>query len=214
MGRKKEMYLIIDTETTNTMDQPLVYDIGYAICDRFGSIVLKRSFVVAETFIDYKDVMKSAYYAEKIPMYWDKIKNDIIEIKSIFNIRKQLLADIKEYRVKKVGAYNMNFDLKALNTTIRYFSKSVIRHFFPFGMKYICIWNMACQVLMSTKSYIQFAERNGLETEKGNLLTNAESCYKYITKKLDFEEEHTGLADVEIECEIMAECHRKHKKNE
>ena len=33
MARKKEMYLVIDTETCNTLEQPLVYDIGYAIAD-------------------------------------------------------------------------------------------------------------------------------------------------------------------------------------
>lgn len=75
MSRKKEMYLVIDTETCNSVDEPLPYDVGYAICDRNGNIALERSFVVAETFLDMKDVMKSAYYAEKIPKYWEDIKN-------------------------------------------------------------------------------------------------------------------------------------------
>ena len=39
-------------------------------------------------------------------------------------------------------------------------------------------------------------------SEKGNYLTNAESCYAYLTQNEDFEEEHTALADVEIEIEI------------
>ena len=52
--RKREKFLVIDTETCNSIEQPLVYDIGYAICDRFGDIVVERSFVVAETFIGLK----------------------------------------------------------------------------------------------------------------------------------------------------------------
>jgi uncharacterized protein YabN with tetrapyrrole methylase and pyrophosphatase domain len=98
-----------------------------------GNIALERSFVVAEMFLDHKDLMKSAYFAEKIPHYWEDIKKGTREIKSIFNIRKQILADMRAYKVKKVGAYNMGFDKRALNNLIRYCSKSFLRWFFPFG---------------------------------------------------------------------------------
>jgi hypothetical protein len=212
VARKKEMYLVIDTETCNSIEQPLPYDIGYAISDRFGDIVVKRSFMVAEIFLDHKDLMQSAYYAEKIPQYWEDLKNGKREMKSIFNIRKQIKADMKEYNVKKVGAYNMSFDKRALNNIIRYSSKSLIRWFFPFGTEYFCIWHMACQVVMNTTSYIKFALQNGFLSEKDNILTNAECCYRYLKKVVDFKESHTGLEDVEIEIEIMAKCFSMHKK--
>ena len=212
MSRKKEMYLVIDTETCNTIEQPMPYDIGYAIADRHGNIYLERSFIVAEMFLDRKDLMQSAYFAEKIPMYWEDIKNGTRVVKSIFNIRKQILEDMKKYNVKKVGAYNMGFDKKALNNIIRYCSKSLIRWFFPFGTEYFCIWSMACQVVLNSTSYIKFALQNGLESEKGNLLTSAESCYKFLKNNVEFVESHTGLEDVRIEVEIMAKCFSVHKK--
>lgn len=212
MSRKKEMYLVIDTETANTIEQPLPYDIGYAICDRYGNIVIERSFVVAEIFLDHKEMMKSAYFAEKIPHYWEDIKNGTREIKSIFNIRKQIKADMKEWNVKKVGAYNMGFDRRALNNVIRYCSKSLIRWFFPFGTEYFCIWHMACQVVLNSTSYIKFALQNGFVSEKDNILTSAEVCYRFLTKQVDFIENHTGLEDVHIEVEIMAKCFSTHKK--
>ena len=212
MARKKEMFLVIDTETANTIEQPLPYDIGYAICDRYGNIVIERSFVVAEIFLDHKEMMKSAYYAEKLPKYWEDIKNGTREIKSIFNIRKQIKADMKEWNVKKVGAYNMGFDKRALNNVIRYCSKSMIRWFFPFGTEYFCIWHMACQTILNSATYIKFAMQNGLVSEKNNILTNAEGCYQFLTKQIDFIESHTGLEDVKIEIEIMAKCFSTHKK--
>ena len=212
MARKKEMYLVIDTETCNTLEQPLVYDIGYAIADRNGNVVLERSFLVAEIFLDKKDIMSSAYYAEKIPMYWEDVKKGTRVIKSLFNIRKQLFADMKEYNVKKVGAYNMGFDKKALNITIRYCSKSLIRWFFPFGVEYFCIWNMACQVIMNTRKYAKFAIQNGLVSEKGNIQTSAESCFKFLMNDVNFIESHTGLEDVKIEVQIMAKCLKTHKR--
>ena len=212
MARRKEMYLVIDTETANSIEQPLPYDIGYAVCDRFGHIVLERSFVVAEIFLDHKEMMKSAYFAEKIPHYWEDIKNGTREIKSIFNIRKQIKEDMKKYRIKKVGAYNMAFDKRALNNVIRYCSKSLIRWFFPFGTEFFCIWSMACQVLLNSTSYIKFALQNGLESEAGNIQTSAEACYKFLINSVDFTEEHTGLEDVRIEIDIMAKCFSTHKK--
>ena len=212
MARKKEMFLVIDTETANTIEQPLPYDIGYVICDRYGNIMVERSFVVAEIFLDHKEMMKSAYYAEKLPKYWEDIKNGTREIKSIFNIRKQIKADMKEWNVKKVGAYNMGFDKRALNNVIRYCSKSMIRWFFPFGIEYFCIWHMACQTILNSATYIKFAMQNGLVSEKNNILTNAEGCYQFLTKQIDFIESHTGLEDVKIEIEIMAKCFSTHKK--
>lgn len=212
MARKKEMYLVIDTETANSIEQPLPYDIGYAICDRYGNIVVERSFLVAEIFLDHKEMMKSAYFAEKIPQYWEDVKKGTREIKSIFNIRKQIKADMKEWNVRKVGAYNMGFDKRALNNLIRYCSKSFIRWFFPFGTEFFCIWNMACQVVLNSTNYIKFALQNGFVSEKDNIQTSAEVCYRFLTKQIDFIESHTGLEDVRIEVEIMAKCFSTHKK--
>ena len=212
MSRQPEKFLVIDTETCNSVEEPLPYDIGYAICDRRGTIYLKRSFIVAETFLDMRDVMTSAYYAEKIPAYWDDIKKRKRIVKTFMNIRKQIHEDMKTYNVKKVGAYNMNFDRNALNLLTRYVTKSRFRYFFPFGTEYFCIWNMACQTIMNTKTYIDFAEKNNLISPSDNIYTSAEACYKFLTKNIDFAESHTGLEDVEIECEILAKCYRTHKK--
>jgi len=210
----KKYYIVLDTETLNTVEQPLCYDIGYAICDRLGNIYLERSFVVAETFLDMKDVMKSAYYSEKIPQYWEDIKNGTRQIKSIWAIRKQLISDMKEYNTKRICAYNMAFDKRALNNTIRYLSKSWLRWFFPFGCEFNCIWNFACSTILNTKSYINFALKNNLISEANNIQTSAECAYKYITNNINFEEEHRGLEDVRIEVEVLASCYKTHKKIE
>jgi hypothetical protein len=210
----KKYFVVIDTETMNSLEEPLVYDIGYAICDRYGNIYEERSFVVAETFCDMKDVMQSAYYSEKIPQYWEDIKSGNRAIKPLWAIRKQLLADMKKYNTKRICAYNMAFDKRALNNTIRYVSKSWARWFFPFGCEFQCIWNFACSTLLNTKSYIDFALKNGLISEADNIQTSAECAYKFITKNTEFSEEHKGLEDVRIEVEVMASCYKTHKKIE
>lgn len=212
MSRNKEYLLVIDTETANGLTDALPYDIGYAICDRQGNIYKTRSFVVADIFCDMTDIMKTAYYAEKIPRYWEDIRNGKRELKTFYNIRKEILEDMKDFKIKRVGAYNMGFDKRATNNLIRYITKSRFRWFFPFGTKFFCIWHMACQTVLNTKKYIRFAESNNLVSEANNIQTSAESCYKYLTHNADFIESHTGLEDVLIEVDIMAACYKTHLK--
>ncbi|MBQ9214631.1 MAG: hypothetical protein IJ150_11945 [Bacteroidales bacterium] len=212
MSRQKEKFLVLDTETANTIEQPIPYDIGWAICDNSGTIYVERSFIVAEVFCDMKDVMQSAYYAEKIPRYWNDIKSGKRTLASMWKIRKIMCEDIKKYKIKKIGAYNMAFDKRALNNLVRYVSKSWLRWWFPFGMEFFCIWSMACQTLLNTTSYIKFALQNGLVSEADNIQTSAEACYKFISNAVDFVESHTGLEDVRIEVEIMTKCFSTHKK--
>ena len=212
MSRPKTFFLVLDVETANSLEQPLPYDIGWAVCDRYGNILEQRSYIVAEIYHDLSDVMKTAYYAEKIPQYEEDIKAGKRTVATMFTIRRQMLADMKNYKIKQVGAYNMAFDKKALTNLIRYVSKSFCRWWFPFGTEFFCIWNMACDALLERKSYIDFAVKNGLLSEKNNILTSAECVYKYMKKNMDFIESHTGLEDVLIEVEIMAYCYRQHKK--
>lgn len=194
--------LIIDTETTNGLEQPLPYDIGYQIVDTISKdVLIERSFVVAEIFLD-KELMKEAYFADKIPTYWEEIKKKKRTLASIQTIRRIILKDLKTYSVSRIGAYNMGFDRRSVNNDARYITKSYIRWFFPYNVEYFCIWNMACSSILKTEDFISFALENGFVSEKENILTNAEVVYKYITKDLNFSEEHTGLEDVKIEAKI------------
>lgn len=195
--------LVVDTETANMVAQPIPYDFGYAIVNlETKQILLRRSFVVAEIFLD-KEMMSSAYYAKKCPKYWEDIKSGKRELKRVLSIRKQILADMRDFQVKDVYAYNMGFDKRSANNGIRYITGSSVRWFFPYGTEFHCIWNMACTSILRSKWYIRYAEEHNLISEKGNLLTSAEACYKYITKNEDFAEDHTGLEDVMIETEIL-----------
>ena len=209
---RKNYFIVVDTETANTIEQPLPYDIGWVVCDSKGNIYERRSYVVAEIFLGMKDLMESAYYAEKIPTYWDDIRSGKRIVKGMWDIRKVMMNDIKTYKIKNVGAYNMGFDKRALNNLVRYVSKSWKRWWFPFGVDYFCIWNLACNTILNRASYIRFAERNGLISASDNIITSAECAYRYITDSINFIENHTGLEDVEIEVAIMAECYRQHKK--
>lgn len=208
----KKFFIVLDTETANSVEQPLPYDIGWAVVDKKGNVYEKFSFVVYEIYCEQRELMKTAYYAEKIPQYEKDIAKGKRKIKGIYNIRKILIDCMKRYGTKTVYAYNMGFDKRALNNDIRYITKSWLRWFFPYGTEFKCIWHMACTCILNRPTFIKFAEENGFVSEAGNIQTSAEVAYKYITRNVDFEENHTGLEDVLIETAILAHCFRQHKK--
>jgi hypothetical protein len=212
MGRNKNYYIVLDVETCNTIEQPLPYDIGWVVCDRYGNIYERHSYIISEIFFGMHDVMKSAYYAEKIPQYFQDLANGNRTVKSMYEIRRIMKDEIKRYKIKAVGGYNMAFDYRSLNNCIRYVSKSFLRWWFPFGTQFFDIWAMACSTILNRNTYRKFCDENGFVSEKGNYQSSAEVAYRYIKRNLDFTEAHTGLEDVLIETEILKECFRQHKK--
>lgn len=209
---KKKKYLVLDVETANSMDDPLVYDIGFAIADNTGKIYEEQSFIISDVFSEMEEIMKTAYYAKKIPLYKERILKGESKVVSFMYARSFILNLMKKYNCKTVMAYNANFDTKALNVTLRYLTRSAKRWFFPYGTEINCIWNMACQVLYTQKKFAKEAVNNKWYSTSKNLKTSAEIGKNYISNTTDFEEEHTGLSDVKIEIEIFVKCVKQHKK--
>lgn len=210
MNKKK--YLVLDVETANSTEDALVYDVGYAVCDREGNIYEADSFIVSDIFFHEAELMNTAYYAEKIPQYLEGIEQKAFKVRSFYQIRAILKSAMARHEVEAVCAYNANFDYSALNTTERWLTKSKYRYFLPYGTKVFCIWHMACQTICMQKSYVRFCLENNLVSASGNIKTSAEAVYAYMTKNADFDESHTGLQDVLIEVQIMAHCFRQHKR--
>lgn len=214
IDKRKNYLLVVDVETANTIDDALCYDIGVAVTDRKGDIYSKEQYVVYDIFCLEKELMDTAYYSEKIPLYEILLKEKKAKLVRLSTVQKEIKELLKQYQIKELYAYNARFDYNALNTTLRYITKSKERWFFPYGIKINCIWNMACETIFQQKNYIKFALNNGFISERGNIRTRAENAYAYISKNPLFIEEHIGLDDVEKEIEILAKCYAQHKPME
>lgn len=198
--------IVIDTETTNSIEEPLCYDIGWAVIDTETSEVIKtESYAVAEIFLD-AELMTSAYFAEKIPSYWDEISNGNRKLARLHTIKKALGADCKAYGIKQIYAHNARFDYRSCTLTQRYLTKSKFRYFFPFGTEICDTLKMARKAFGENDEYIAFCEENGYKTARGQKRFTAEILYRFLTGQNDFEEEHKGLDDVLIEKDILLAC--------
>lgn len=197
---------ILDTETTNSIDDPLCYDIGYAIEDTIEKrIVLQRSFVVADIFLD-KDLMSYAYFIDKVPQYWEEIKNGKRELCKLSTIRKVLKDDFKNFGIKEVFAHNARFDYRSTNLTQRFLTCSKYRFFFPYGTKICDTLKMSRQLLADDVDYNDYCRKHGFVTKTNKPQFTAEVLYRYIHKDENFVESHTALEDVMIEKDILNYC--------
>lgn len=221
MDRRINYKIVLDTETC-PMDRELqevnptnmlVYDLGWAVVDKRGNVYKTESFVIADVFLNEKTCMDSAYYAEKVPQYWEDIANGTRILTTFFNARKKLLQDIESFGITEIYAHNMRFDLVSLNNTQRWLTKSKYRYFFPYGVEIMDTLKLSRQLIKPMPTYQRYCENNGYMTKHSvpQPRLTAEIIYRFISGNDDFEESHTGLEDVLIEKNILAYCYRKHK---
>lgn len=206
--RKKQLFLVMDTETVGSIPRQIVYDVGGIVCDRNGEIYHEFSFLVDEIFTN-PVLMGTAHYAVKYPEYLYRLQKNEVEIKSFRYILRYLDNLIEEYNIKTVAAYNLQFDERAMANTCELFFDN--RNWLRNPVEKMCLWCASCDCLLK-KKFIKMAKENGWFTEKGNIKTSAEVTYRYITGNADFEEEHRGLDDCRIEVKILTAVYKQHQK--
>lgn len=198
---------IIDVETANTTDCALTYDVSMIFVDDDDNIMDERAYVVRDIFCNERELMKNAYYADKMPEYIADLRNGDRRMIDFMDMWHEVNMLMRRYDCHTVAAYNCNFDRNALNNTLRYISKSKYRWFFPYGTEFICIWNMACNTICQTSEYKTFAETSRYYSNHGkNYRATAETVYAFLTNNPLFNEEHKGLEDVKIERVIFNKC--------
>lgn len=199
-------FIVLDTETANSIDDPMCYDVGFAVIDETGKVYESHSYVIADIFLDEKKMMKEAYFADKIPQYWEDIKNGKRQLRRFKTVKKILKDVCDQYCVKIIVAHNARFDNRSLNLTQRWLTSSKGRYFFPYGVKIWDTLKMAREVFGKDDDFGKFCCENGYLTKRGQRRYTAEILYRYLTNNNDFVESHTGLEDVMIEKEILVEC--------
>ena len=208
---RKKLFLIIDTETFNGFDKPIVYDIGFAVIDRTGKVYAKYSFVVHDTFIGMAERAATAYYANKFPQYHADLRAGRRKLATWAQIIQIVNTLLDKWNISDVVAHNANFDCRATNYTSR------LLYYNSFFKRHVEWWDtlqMAADTICKQKTYIRFCHENGYMTRNKNPRPQmkAEVIYRYITGNNTFVENHTGLEDCMIEKEIFAKCCRQHKK--
>jgi hypothetical protein len=199
---------MFDTETTNDLECPICYDFGFSVIDDDGKVYERGSYVVADVFLD-KELMASAYFADKIPAYWDDIKSGKRLLRRWQTIKNIVRDVMVQHQITCVVAHNTRFDYLSTATTQRYLTCSKWRYFFPYGTQYLDTLKMARAIFSKDEQYIAFCNEHQFLNKHNKPQLTAEVLYRYLTNNIDFVESHTGLEDVEIEMQIFLECKKR-----
>lgn len=196
--------VVFDTETTS-LEKPFVYNIGYVIYDTESKqILVKRDFVIEQIWHN-RELFSTAYYAEKRELYISRMRGRACEMEKLGYITQFMCREFKQFEVAMAFAYNSPFDDKVFTFNCEWFK---IKNPFD-NIPIYDIRGYVFKCLGFTETYKEFCETYQLFTESGNYSTTAENVYRYLTNNTEFDEEHTALADSEIELEILLYCVEK-----
>lgn len=212
-------FIVLDTEATNTGNADRgrfgvgaqVYDLGYIVADASGAIYYENNIIVADTFNDAA-LMQSAYYANKIPQYYQALASGSVKLMSMRDALKTLRADLRTYNVRDVWAYNAMFDRDALNSSVSQASNGFCEWALPYGTKWRDIMRYAQSTICNTKKYRAWCEGHDLITKAGRPRVTAEAVYQYLTGDDGYTEKHTALADARDELAILLACLKRKQK--
>ena len=193
--------VVFDTETTN-LEKPFCYNIGYVIADtETRQVLLRRDYVVEQVWHNPM-LFTTAYYADKREIYVNRMKARKVIMDKFGYITQTMIRDFKAFDVQLAFAYNSPFDVKVFNYNCEWFKCNN-----PFdNIPIHDIRGFVHKYLAFTTEYQDFCDTHEYFTESGNYSTTAETVYRYISNDIDFDEEHTALADSEIELDILLHC--------
>lgn len=169
------------------------YNIGYIIADKGGNIHKQDNVAILA------NISKVSAPALRILADTDKPRKERkFHLLTNKGFERQFFKDLKDFNVDTIYTFT-NFDKARLSTL------------FDIPIKFIDIRPMILNVLPDR--YIKFCFKHNFLTSKGNIKTDAETIYRYLTKNPNFKEEHIGLPDAEIEFEMLMKVIKWKKKS-
>ena len=205
----RKVFAILDIETIT--DARLCFDIAWILYDSKGNELERRNFLVSE-IVDAPFarilIQRDSFMKNKSQFY---MNNNSFDIASLDVISDYFNSLAEAYNARLVMcAYNAKFDYTVLNDNMQaYYGHD----FFSDSVEVVDIMTMALATICDTNKYVRWCQLNNMVTDKGNVKTNAETVYAYLTRDTDFIEAHHALADCEIEADIYFKARKYRKKH-
>ena len=205
----RKIFAVLDIETLT--DARLAFDIAWIVYDSKGNELERSNFLVGE-IVDTPFakilIQRDSFMKNKSQFYMNNNSFDIASLDVISDCFNSLAETYNAQLV--MCAYNAKFDYTVLNDNMQaYYGYD----FFNDGVEVVDIMTMALATICDTNKYVRWCQLNNMVTEKGNIKTNAETVYAYLTRDSDFIEAHHALQDCEIEAEILFKARKYRKKH-
>lgn len=195
----KTRFLIVDIETPKEPNS-VICDLAFGIWSRKEGKLGSAGYLVQENRA-YKAMYHDSLYDEylAVGLYQEKLFTKIMDFMDRI---------IDKYEPTFATAYNSGFDFTRIrNECSRQGIFCPIDRLIEFDLM-----RAACETIGQQKTFKRWTTEKSLFTKKGNRSSSAETFYRYIKLNEKFNEEHTGLADIEIEMKILEKVLRQKKK--
>ena len=208
----RKVFAVLDIETIT--DARLAFDIAWILYDSKGRKLESHNFLVREivdTPFAQILIRRDSFMKNKAQFYMDGMAFNSFEVMSLASISDIFNATAKRYNAKVVMcAYNAKFDYTVLNDNMNaYYGLD----FFNADVEVVDIMTMALATICDTNKFVRWCQLTNHVTAKGNVQTNAETVYAYLTRNADYVEAHHALQDCEIESEIYFKTRKYRKKH-
>lgn len=214
---KAKRFLTLDVEATGLGKQARIFDLGYTIATRKHTII-ERQFLIREVLCngrtmlgalkndDWRNMMGYKLFEVYIP----SIESGAFVTSSWREAIETLQDDILTHDVDVFSAYNLAYDRGALGNTQKFVTGNNGK-ILPKPVDLLDLWYFSCVTVCNTRGYHRAADQFGWRSDAGNVRTNAEKTYAYLTGQFSFVESHTALHDAQIETEILQRLLAKRK---
>ena len=204
--------MVADTESTGLGNRAFVFDFGYVIGTKRGKILQERNFLIREVLTNPRIMLGALYNKEWRAMmggkifnfYIPEIANQNLTIVGWRDAMQIMRDDVLTYGVNVFSAYNLPFDLGAMNKT----HNMVTEKNLDFSrLDLLCLWEFACITVCRSRLYHDVCREQGADagwiTPANNVRTTAEKVHAFLSGNYKFIESHTALHDAQIEFEIL-----------
>ena len=199
----RKVFAILDIETIT--DARLAFDIAWIVKDSKGNTLEKRNYLVSEIMeTPFASILirRDSFMKNKANFYMDGIAFNSFDTDSLYRIHNDFMGI--------AARYNAKFDYSVLNDNMQaYYGLD----FFDDSVEVVDIMTMALATICDTNKFVRWCQLTNHVTAKGNVQTNAETVYAYLTRDSDFVEAHHALADCEIEADIYFKARKYRKKH-
>ena len=168
--------MVLDCEAIGLEDRS-IYDIAWQIIDKAGNVYAERQYIVRDVMTN-PELMKDAFYHKKVySTYIPMLADTNIQMLMWDEIRENFNKDISDFNVNIFAAYNVGYDMSAIKYTNK--GKGFIE---KRDIKILDLWQLACETILSTKSYKYYARKLGfVKASTGNIITNAEKAFAFTS---------------------------------
>lgn len=194
--------MLTDVETCDYSQ--IIMELSFLVVNQKFAKLQENCFIIKEVW-ENEEYRNGVFAKNKLEHWQEMLDNNTAQLISIYDLYKFINKTIKKEKITIFGAYNAQFDIRAIENTYHRFGidkhKNYEKENQLLKLDIMCLWNYATRIYCS-EDYVNWAIHNEKFTSTGKIQSNAQAVYQFLTQNNHFIETHFGIEDLQIEYTI------------